>query len=83
MAKVMGICGGSVGPKTENVDFSLVLPLLFEGHAKGRPQTHYFGGKDFGCFLGPSHETFDYKCFIAICKIVSPTQAGSTFSEIS
>ena len=31
MASVMGICGGLVGPKSENVGFSLVLPLLFEG----------------------------------------------------
>ena len=31
MASVMGICGGLVGPKSENVGFSLVLRLLFEG----------------------------------------------------
>ena len=31
MASVMGICGGLVGPKSENVGFSSVLPLLFEG----------------------------------------------------
>ena len=59
MARGMGICEGSVGPKPENVDFSLVLPLLSEGQTKGRPQKHYVGGKEFGCFLGPSHETFD------------------------
>ena len=59
MAKVMGICGGSVGPKTEIVNFSLVLPLLFEGQTKGRPQKHYSRGKESGSFLGPSHETFD------------------------
>ena len=28
---MMHICGGLVGPKTENVGFSLVLPLVFEG----------------------------------------------------
>ena len=28
---MMGICAGLVGPKSENVGFSLVLPLLFEG----------------------------------------------------
>ena len=28
---MMHICGGLVGPKTENVEKPLVLPLLFEG----------------------------------------------------
>ena len=31
MASVMGICGGLVGPKSENVEKALVLLLLFEG----------------------------------------------------
>ena len=31
MASVMGICGVLVGPKSENVEKALVLPLLFEG----------------------------------------------------
>ena len=31
MASVMGIGGGLVGPKTENVGFSLVLIVLFQG----------------------------------------------------
>ena len=31
MASVMGICGGLMGPKSEKVGFSSVLPLLFEG----------------------------------------------------
>ena len=31
MANVMGIRGGLIGPKSENVGFSSVLPLLFEG----------------------------------------------------
>ena len=30
MARVMGICGGLVGPKTENVDFSLVLIVVLK-----------------------------------------------------
>ena len=59
MARVMGICGGSVGPKTENVDFSLVLPLLVEGQAKGRRRKYHSGGREFGCFLGPNHKIFD------------------------
>ena len=59
MAKVMGICGGSVGPKTENVDFALVLPILVEGQTKGRPQQHHSEGMEFGCFLGLNHEIFD------------------------
>ena len=29
MGSVMGICGGLVGPKSGNVDFSLVLTVLF------------------------------------------------------
>ena len=28
---MMHICGGLVGPKSENVEKPLVLPLLFEG----------------------------------------------------
>ena len=28
---MMHICGGLVGPKTENVEKPMVLPLLFEG----------------------------------------------------
>ena len=31
MAHARAICGGLVGPKSGNVGFSLVLPLLFEG----------------------------------------------------
>ena len=31
MAHVKGICAGLVGPKSENVNKALVLPLLFEG----------------------------------------------------
>ena len=40
MASVMGICGGLMGPKSENVEKVLVLPLLFEGSraAKGRQE---------------------------------------------
>ena len=59
MARVMGTCGGLVGPKTENVEKPLVLPLLFEGQAKGRRRKHCSEGKEFGCFLGPNHEIFD------------------------
>ena len=35
MASVMGIYGGLEGPKSENVEKSLVLPLLFEGSRVG------------------------------------------------
>ena len=59
MARVMGTCGGLVGPKTENVEKPLVLPLLFEGQAKGRRRKHCSEGREFGCFLGPNHEIFD------------------------
>ena len=59
MARVMGICGGLVGPKTENVEKPLVLPLLFEGQTKGRPRNHCFEGREFGCFLGLNHEIVD------------------------
>ena len=31
MATLMPMCAGLVGPKSENVEISLVLPLLFEG----------------------------------------------------
>ena len=31
MARMMDICSGLVGPKSENVEISLVLPVLFEG----------------------------------------------------
>ena len=33
---MMHICGGLVGPKTENVEKPLVLPLLFEGSRERR-----------------------------------------------
>ena len=36
MASVMGICGGLMEPKSENVEKVLVLPLLFEGSKGGR-----------------------------------------------
>ena len=36
MASVMGICAGLMGPKSENVSFSSVVPLLFEGSRAAR-----------------------------------------------
>ena len=33
---MMHICGGLVGPKSENVEKPLVLPLLFEGSRAAR-----------------------------------------------
>ena len=33
---MMHICGGLVGPKSENVEKPLVLPLLFEGSRERR-----------------------------------------------
>ena len=59
MARVMGTCGGLVGPKTENVEKPLVLPLLFEGRTKGRRRFHCSEGEEFGWLLGPNHEIFD------------------------
>ena len=35
MANAMGIYGGLEGPKSENVENTLVLPLLFEGSRVG------------------------------------------------
>ena len=33
---MMQICGGVVGPKSENVEKPLVLPLIFEGSREPR-----------------------------------------------
>ena len=47
MASVMGICGGFVWPKTENVDFSLVLIVGFlkgqEGHEYSKEKLRLSG----------------------------------------
>ena len=56
---MMHICGGLGGAKSENVEKPLVLPLLFEGQAKGRRRSHCSEGREFGCFLGSNHEFFD------------------------
>ena len=46
MASVMGICGGLVGPKSENVEKALVLLLLFEGSRgpRGRQSREQLSG---------------------------------------
>ena len=41
MASVMGIRGGLMGPKSENVEKPLVLPLLFEGSREPRSRQEY------------------------------------------
>ena len=48
MASVMGIYGGLEGPKSENVEKSLVLPLLFEGSraAWGRQPNEQLSGPE-------------------------------------
>ncbi len=76
---MMHICGGLVGPKSENVEKPLVLPLLFEGSrgARGRQENEHRSGP--GRFL----MFFDVECFVYISRIVLPTLAGSTFSEKS
>ena len=51
MASVMVICGGLVGPKTENVGFSLVLPLLFEGSRERRGFQECQGDREKDRFL--------------------------------
>ena len=35
MARVMGTCGGLVGPKTENVEKGLVLKVFLKGKESG------------------------------------------------
>ena len=48
MASMMHICGGLVGPKTENVEKPLVLPLLFEGSGlpRGDSENEQLSGPD-------------------------------------
>ena len=45
---MMHICGGLVGPKSENVEKPLVLPLLFEGsrEARGIQENKQVSGPD-------------------------------------
>ena len=53
MASMMRACAGLVGPKSENVDFSLVLQWFLKGqrsdkesrNAKSPPDGAFFGGK--------------------------------------
>ena len=49
MASVMGIYRGLEGPKSENVEKSLVLPLLFEGSraAWGRQPNEQGSGPEY------------------------------------
>ena len=73
---MMAIGGGVMGPKSENVGFSSVLPLLFEGSRgprgrQGREQHSEPRGKS---------KIFVKKCFVVIFRIELPTAAGSTFS---
>ena len=48
MASVMAVCGGLMGPKSENVEKVLVLPILFEGSraAKGRQENEQASSPD-------------------------------------
>ena len=50
MASVMGICGGLVGPKTENVDFSLVLIVFLKCRAGRKGKRSGQNGLDLGRF---------------------------------
>ena len=59
MARVMGTCGGLVGPKTENVEQNNGFTITFEGQANGRRRKHCSEGMEFGCFLCPNHEIFE------------------------
>ena len=78
MATLMPLCAGLVGPKSENVEIPLVLPLFFEGPSwqkdfrkTSRPPRS--GGFDI--------EKVDFwlKWFVSIWGIVLPAEAGSTF----
>ena len=42
---------------------------------------HHQNGLDLGAFEVQIMRVLINKCFMAICRIVSPTRAGSTFSE--
>ena len=50
MASVMGICGGLVGPKTENVDFSLVLIVFLKRGGQRAAFRSRQNGLDLGRF---------------------------------
>ena len=50
MASVMGICGGLVGPKTENVDFSFVLIVFLKRGGRRREFRSGQNGLDLGRF---------------------------------
>ena len=82
----MGIWGGLMGPKSENVGFSLVLPLLFEGSraAWGRqPNEQGSGPEHFWADLRSKKCDFWLKVlcgFIQNC--VSHSSGGHIFRKI-
>ena len=81
MASVMGIGGGLVGPKTENVDFSLVLIVFFE--VASNPGEFRSGqhGLDLGG-LGVAKVTFFIKIMLWLyLKICFPLEREAYFQK--
>ena len=79
----MGIWGGLMGPKIEDVGFSLVLPLLFEGSRWPRWFQENEQAAEKCVFEVQIKRYLIKQISLAICRIVSTTQAGSTLSEKS
>ena len=81
MASVMGICGGLVGPKSENVEKALVDCYCLRGQECRDGQTAS-NGAAMGRFEVEKGR-FVIKNALCRFRIVLPTQAGNTFAEIS
>ena len=73
MASVIGICGGLVGPRSENVEKALVSLLFFERSRgpRGRQDREQRSGN--GPFRGRKSEIVDVKCVVSIFRSVIPT----------
>ena len=52
MARVMGTCGGLVGPKTENVEKVLVFKAFLKGKQRGGHDLVSLRGGGGGAFRG-------------------------------
>ena len=83
MASAMGICGGLVGPKAENVDFSLVLVVFLKRGGRRAQFRSGQNGLDLGRFGVEKGEVFYQSCFVAIFENMLATAAGSIFLENS
>ena len=70
-----------MGPKSENVEKALVLPLLFEGSRGHGNAKESLQPSEPGVREAEKVIVFDSKCFVSISKIVLPAWAGNKFQK--